>query len=151
MCCGNQSSFWLHFKNIEDGGFRFFYAHENHTLLDRSKFVWSLDDLIKLKESLNKTDVIELCSWETLNTKWRFFKLTNFTVFAALLKDLPKGCRDAVLPESLLKNCKINCFRYEEKKHNHITASSVFFVLLLSICTKTNDWKEKLQKLSIHP
>ena len=25
-------------KNIEDGGFRFFYAHENNTLLDRSKF-----------------------------------------------------------------------------------------------------------------
>ena len=26
-------------KNIEDGGFRFFYAHENNTLLDRSKLV----------------------------------------------------------------------------------------------------------------
>ena len=26
-------------KNIEDGGFRYFYAHENNTLLDRSKLV----------------------------------------------------------------------------------------------------------------
>ena len=34
-------------KNIEDGGFRYFYAHENNTLLDRSKLVCTHDDLTK--------------------------------------------------------------------------------------------------------
>ena len=41
-------------KKIEDGGFRYFYAHENNTLLDRSKLVCTHDDLAKLKDFLNK-------------------------------------------------------------------------------------------------
>ena len=41
-------------KNIEDGGFRYFYAHENNTLLDRSKLVCTHDELAKLKGFLNK-------------------------------------------------------------------------------------------------
>ena len=49
-----------------------------------------------------------------MSTKWRFYKLTNLTVFAALLKDVPTGCRNAVLPEPLLKNCTINCLTFEE-------------------------------------
>ena len=49
-----------------------------------------------------------------MNTKWRFYKLTNLTVFAALLKNVPMGCKNAVLPEPLLKNYTINCLTYEE-------------------------------------
>ena len=49
-------------KYIEDGWFRFFYAHKNNTLLDRSKLVCTHDDLAKLKGFLNTTDVIESCS-----------------------------------------------------------------------------------------
>ena len=101
-------------KNIEDGGFRYFYAHENNTMLDRSKLVCTHDDLAKLKDFLNKTDVIESCGRERNNTKWRFYKLTNLTVFAALLKDVPMGCKNAVLPEPLLKNSTINCLTFEE-------------------------------------
>ena len=101
-------------KNIEDGGFRYFYAHENNTLLDRFKLVCTNDDLAKLKDFLNKTDVIETCSGERMNTKWRFYKLTNLTVFAALLKNVPMGCKNTVLPEPLLKNHTINCLTYEE-------------------------------------
>ena len=101
-------------KNIEDGGFRYFYAHENNTLLDRSKLVCTHDDLAKLKGFPNKTDVIESCSRERMNTKWRFYKLTNLTVFGALLKDVPIGCKNAVLPVPLLRNGTINCLTYKE-------------------------------------
>ena len=52
-------AFGFNLKNIEDGGFRYFYAHENNTLLDRSKLVCTHDDLAKLKDLLNKTDVID--------------------------------------------------------------------------------------------
>ena len=107
-------TFALILKNIEDGGFRYFYAHENDTRLDRSKLVGTLDDLAKLKDFLKKTDAIEFCSRERMNTKWRFYKLTNLSVFAALLKDVPMGCINAVLPESLLRNGTINCLTYEE-------------------------------------
>ena len=101
-------------KNIEDGGFRYFYAHENNTLLDRSKLVCTQDDLAKLKDFLNKTDVIESCSPEEMNTKWRSYKLTNLTRFAALLKEVPMGCKNAILPEPLHKNSTINCLTFEE-------------------------------------
>ena len=101
-------------KNIEDGKFRYFYADENNTLLEQSKFVSNKDDMAKLKEILKKTDVIESCTKESSNTKWRFFKLTNRTIFAALLRDIPMGCKDAVLPESLLRNRSINCLTFEK-------------------------------------
>ena len=101
-------------KNLEDGRYRYFYAHENNTLLDRSQLVCTKDDLTKLKNIVNQTDVIESCTAERMNTKWRFYKLTNLTVFAALLKDIPMGCRDAVLPDPLLKNHTVNCLTFEQ-------------------------------------
>ena len=102
-------------KNIEDGKFRYFYAHENNTLLEQSKLVSNKDDMAKLKEILKKTDVVESCTKERANTKWRFFKLTNLTIFAAVLKGIPMGCKDAVVPESLLKNHTVNCLTFEKK------------------------------------
>ena len=83
-------------KSIEDGVFRCFYAHESKTLLDRSKLVCTHDDLEKLKDFLKQTDAIDSCSRERMNTKWRFYKLTNLTVFAGLLKDVPMACKSAV-------------------------------------------------------
>ena len=71
------------------------------------------DDMTKLKEILKKTDVIESCTKERSNTKWRFLKLTNLNIFDALLRDIPMGCKDAVLPESLLKNHTFSCLTYE--------------------------------------
>ena len=121
-------------KNIEDGGFRYFYAHENITLLERSKLVCTHDDLVKLKHLLTKTDVIESCSRETMNRKWRFYRLTNLTVFAALLNDVRMGCKNAVLPEPLLKNHTINCLRYEEKtRQSYNNNLCVFSALALHL------------------
>ena len=59
-------------KNIEDGKFRYFYAHENNTLLQQSDLLSNKDDMSKLKEILKKTNVIESCTKERSNTKWRF-------------------------------------------------------------------------------
>ena len=94
-------AFGFTLKNIEDGGFRFFYAHENNNLLDRSKLVCTHDDLAKLKDFLNRTDVIEPCSQERTNTKWRFYKLANLTLFAALLKDVHMVARTQSYPNHL--------------------------------------------------
>ena len=107
-------AFGFFLRNIEDGGFRYFYAHKNNTLLDRSKLVCTRDDLAKLKNFLNKTDVIESCSRERMNTTWRFYKLTILTTFAALLKEVSMGCKIAVLPKPPLKNHTINCLTYDE-------------------------------------
>ena len=134
-------------KNIEDGGFRYFYAHENNTLLDRSKLVCMHDDLAKLKVFLNKTDVIETCSRERTNTKWRFYKLTNLIVFAALLKDVPMGCKNAILPEPVLKNHTINCVTYEEKTRQPYNDNLCLFRALALLLHGTQRLEEETSKL----
>ena len=112
-------------KNIGDGGFRNSYAHENKTLLDRSKPVCTHDDLAELKDFLYQTDVIESCSRERMNTKWRFYKSTKLTVFVVLLKVLPLGCKNAVLPETLLKNHTINCLTFEDNTRQPYNETSI--------------------------
>ena len=88
-------------KNFEDGMCRYLYAYENNTIMERSKLVCTPDDIANLKKKLQKMDIIDLCTRERANTKWKFYELTNLTVFAALLKDLLLGCKDSVLPEPL--------------------------------------------------
>ena len=61
-------------------------------------------------------DIVDLCTREREREpipKWKFY-MTNLTVFAALLKDVPMGCKDFVLPEPLLKNQNVNCLTYEQ-------------------------------------
>ena len=79
-------------KNVEDGSCRNFYAHEHNTLMERSKLVCTPDDIIDRKEKLQKMDTVDLCTRGRAKTKWKFCKLTNLTVFVALLKDVPLGC-----------------------------------------------------------
>ena len=134
-------------KNIEDGGFRYFYAHENTTLVDRSKLVCTHDDLIKLKDFLNQTDVIESCSRERTNTKWRSYKLTNLTVCAALHKDVPMGCKNAVLPEHLLKNHTINCLTFEQSPRQPYNDNLCLFCALALHLHGTQRLEEETSKL----
>ena len=101
-------------KNIEEGVFICFHAQENNTLLNRSKFLYTREDLAKLTDFPDNADVIESCSRERMNTNCKIYKLTNLTVFAALLIDVPMGCNNAVVPKPLLKNHTINCLTYEE-------------------------------------
>ena len=114
-------------KSIEDGGFRYFYAHENNALLDRSNHVCTHHDLSMLTDLLNKTDVIEASGRERMNRKWRFYKLSNLTGFAALLNDLPMGCKDAVSPELLLTNGTNNCIFSEENTKQPYTDNLCLF------------------------
>ena len=134
-------------KNIENGGFRYFYANKNNTLLDRSQLVSTHDDLAKLKDFLNKTDVIESCSRERTNTKWRFYKLTNLTVFAALLKDVPMGCKNAVLTETLLKNHTIKCLTFEENTRQPYNDNLCLFRALALHLNGTQRLEEETSKL----
>ena len=57
--------------------------------------------------------LVDICTRERTNTKWKVYKLSNLTIFASLLKDVPMGCKDTVSNESLLKNCNANCLTFE--------------------------------------
>ena len=92
---------------------RYFYAHENNTIMERAKLVCTQADMTNLKDGMQKIEIVDLCTRERTNTKWKVYKLTNLTIFSSLLKDLPMGCKDTVLPETLLKNHNVKYLTFE--------------------------------------
>ena len=134
-------------KNIEDRKFRYFYAHENNTLYEQSKLVSNKGDMAKLEEILKKTDVIESCTKDRSNTKWRFFKLTNLAIFAVLLRHIPMGCKDAVLPESLLRNHTVNCLTFEKNTRKPYNDNLCFFRAVALHLFGNERLEEKTSKL----
>ena len=96
-------------RNIETSEYRYFYTHENNTLFEKSHLLCTKADLITIQGKVEKFDIVEQCTQERQNTKWRFKLITNVTIFAALLKNIPMGCPDSVLPEPLLRHTQVNC------------------------------------------
>ena len=114
-------------KNVEDGSCRYFYAHENNTVMERSKLVCTQADMTNLEDRMQKLDIFEFCTRERSITKWNFYKLTNLTIFASLLKDVPMGCKDTVLPEPILRNYNVNCLTFERNTRQPFNDSLCFF------------------------
>ena len=83
--------------------------------MERSKLVCTQADMTNLKDRIQRIDIVDICTRERANTKWKFYKLTKLTIFASLLKDVPLGCKDTVLPETLLKNHNVKCLPFERK------------------------------------
>ena len=135
-------------KNVQDGSCRYFYAHENNTVMEKSKLVCTPDDITNLKEKLQKLDIVDLSTRERANTKWKFCKLTILTVFAALLKTVPIGCKDSVLPEPVLKNQNVICLTFAKTQGSLTMIIFVFSEQLLCIYLVTTDWRRKHPKFS---
>ena len=70
-------------------------------------------DMTNLKDRMQKMDIVDICTRERTNTKWKFYKLLNLTLIASLLKDARMDCKHTDLPEPLLKNHNVNCLTFE--------------------------------------
>ena len=95
---------------------KYFYAHESNTLMQRAKLVSTQADMTNLRDRMQKMDLVDVCTRERANTKWKSYKLTNITRFASLLNYVPMGCKDTVLLEPLLRNCNVSCLTFERNK-----------------------------------
>ena len=82
-----------------------------------------------------------------MNTKWRFYNLTNSPIFIASLRDVAMGCKDAVLTEPLLKNHTINCFTYEENTRQPYNDNLCLFRALALHLHGTQRLEEETLKL----
>ena len=112
------------------------------------KLLFPLDDNANLTEKLQKMDTVDLCTRERANKIWKFYKLTNVTVLAALLKDVPMGCKDTVLPEPLLKINNVNCLTFERNTRQTYNDNLCFLEHLLYICMVTKNWRRRLRKFT---
>ena len=73
-------------RNVHTGEYRYFYAHEKNTFVEKSHLLCSKGDLVSLQDKVEKMDLVETCAQERENIKWRFALTTNVTIFCALLK-----------------------------------------------------------------
>ena len=51
-------------RNTETVEYRYFHAHENNTLLDKSVLLCTRTDLMTLQNKVKKQDMIEFCTQE---------------------------------------------------------------------------------------
>ena len=96
-------------RNIETGEYRYFYAHKKNTFFEKSHLLCTKADLITNQGKREKVDIVKQCTQERQKTRWLFKLITTNTVFTALLKNIPMGCPDSVLPEPLLRHTQVNC------------------------------------------
>ena len=120
-------------RNVETGGYRYYYAHENNTFFEKSHLLCTKADLITIQGKVEKFDIVEQCTQERQNTKWRFKLITNATIFAALLKNIPMGCPDSVLPEPLLRHTQVNCLLSDKDKQPYKDHPCLFRALTMCL------------------
>ena len=82
-------------------------------MIERAKLLCTQADMTNLKDRMQKMDFVDHCTRERVNTKWKFYRLTNLTIFASLFKHVPMGFKDTVSPEPLLRNSNVNCRTFE--------------------------------------
>ena len=108
-------------RNVETGEYWFYYPHENNNLFEKSHLLCTKADLFTIQGKVEKFDIVEQCTKERQGTKWRLKLITNITIFAAFLKNIPMGCPDSVLPEPLLENHSLNSLLSEKDNQPYKT------------------------------
>ena len=78
-------------RNIETDEYRYFYAHENNTLLDKSITLCTKAGLTTIQNKVNEQDSIEVCTQERQITKWRFKLINNVAFFCSLTEKRTQG------------------------------------------------------------
>ena len=71
-------------KNVEDWTCSFYNAHENNTSIERSKFVATKKDLVKIKNALSDTDMIEPCTKTNKQIQNGYFRNSQKSPFLLL-------------------------------------------------------------------
>ena len=63
--------------NIKIGENRYFCAHENNKHFDKPMLLCTQADLTTIQNKVNKQNILEFCTQDRQNTKWRFKLITN--------------------------------------------------------------------------
>ena len=75
-------------KNVEEGSCRYFYAHENNTVAERSKLVCTQADMTNLKDRMEKMDIVDI--WK-IQYKVEILQTYNFNNFCFVTQRCTHG------------------------------------------------------------
>ena len=128
----NIGFLWKFFEDGPSGSFR---ARRKKTVLKKASIVCYAEDKNNLKGSLQKKDIIDLCTWKRAISKWRFYQHTIMTVFASLIQDEIMGKSFSVPVERLLRN-RIRNFLKVERNTKQPQKSK--FLLVQTNCSYGN-------------
>ena len=95
-------------RKVKTGEYRFYYAQDNNTFFKNCPYCVKKPIWLKIQGKKERFDIVEQCIQKRQNTKWKFNLIKIVTIFAALLKNIPMGCPDSVLPEPSLKKHSVN-------------------------------------------
>ena len=140
-------AFGIVLKNIEDGMCRYFYAHENNSIMERAKLVCTKAVMTNLKNRMQKMYIVDVCTRERAYTDWKFNKLTHLAFFVSLLKDVPMGCKDTVLPEPFLENHIVRCLSFERNTRQPYIDSLYLFRILALYLLDNEKLEEETSKI----
>ena len=77
-------------RNVETGENIGIIMHTKTVLFfEKLHLLCTKADLISIQGKVEEFDIVEQCTQELQNTKWMFKLITNVTIFAALLKNIP--------------------------------------------------------------
>ena len=75
--------------------------------------------MTEYQQRLDDLNIVELSTKKRSSTKRKLLFTTSVTVFAALLKSVPVGCEDFLLPPNLVKRSDINCLSHKSNKESY--------------------------------
>ena len=75
--------------------------------------------MTEFQQRLDDLNIVELSKRERSSTKWKLLFTTNVTIFAALLKGVPVGFKNILLPPNLVKRSDVNCLTYKPNKERY--------------------------------
>ena len=119
-------------RSANGGTCRYYYAHDNKTLMKPSKLEATIKTFSQARGRVNwHWCYRSRIKWRA-KTKWNSYQLTNVTLFAALLRGAPMRCKNAVLPEQLTKNHTAFYLLYDKRRRK--LYKTIYVSLKLSFC-----------------
>ena len=102
--CKVNISFGYLLFNFETGAYRYFYAENNNPLFEIPLLIQNHEDKSNLKRLIEGANFIEHAMALRPDTKHRFFKLTNVTISATFVRNVPMGSSEHAIPDYIARN-----------------------------------------------
>ena len=66
--------------------------------------------MAEFQQRVDGLNIVQLSTRERASAKWKLHLTTNVTIFSALLKSVPVGCQENLLPRNIVKGNEVKCF-----------------------------------------